>query len=154
MRKTDRLLCALTRRPGERGSDHARVCLTLHSPPLGWPRPAPTPPPADVVLVPTETCSENLDALHIKIITLGADTPFDRPLGDAIYDCESQKEDHSKHDLLGAATTTFRIVLDGSVDGLTLPLRLLADGPPAANVTSHGSVTLMADLTTPRRHTP
>lgn len=117
------------------------VVLSTRSPAT----PGTHPPPTDVVLCQTETCWDNLDPVFVKRTTLGADTLCDLPLIVTIYDRDSKKEQLAKHDLLGEATSTLRAVLDGGVDGLTLPLRLPADGPSATNVASHGSVTLMAD---------
>lgn len=103
------------------------------------------PAPTDVVLGQTETCWDTLGPHFVKTITLGASTSRDMPLTVTVYDRDSDKEVLAKHDLLGTATTTLGTVLDGGVEGLTLPLRMPSDGPSAADGAAHGTATLMAD---------
>lgn len=111
----------------------------------GTTSPGTSPSSTDVVLGQTETCWDTLGPHFVKTITLGADTSRDLPLTVTVYDRDSEKDELAKHDLLGTATTTLCTVLEGGVEGLTLPLRMPSDGPPAADGSPHGTVTLMAD---------
>ncbi|GAB0496357.1 hypothetical protein MMPV_007669 [Pyropia vietnamensis] len=101
--------------------------------------------PTDEVLGQTETCWDNLDPKFVRKITLDANTPLDMPLIITVYDRDSKKEALTKHDHLGAATTTLRAVMESEADGLNVLLRRPSDGSRAASSACCGTVTIMAE---------